>query len=236
VRKFFGGENPTGRRFSFGGNTNQSELEIVGVAADAKYTTLRDGIPATVYLPAAQLQYGTMNFAVRTTGEPAAIFPAVRAAVRDVDPTLSVVNLRTQDDQLDRNHGQELLFARFSGFFGALALGLACVGLYGLMSYSVLRRTGEIGLRMALGALPGHVMRMIVRESLALVCVGVVLGLAGAYAGSRVIATMLFGITPTDPLTYGAVALILIGIALLAALLPARRAAKVDPMTALRTE
>jgi ABC-type antimicrobial peptide transport system permease subunit len=117
-----------------------------------------------------------------------------------------------------------------------VALALACVGLYGLMSFLVLNRVGEIGLRMALGALPGQVLRMILRESLALVGFGVVLGLLAAYGGTRFIQSMLFGISPADPLTYGAVALLLIVVALLASLLPARRAAQVEPMAALRSE
>jgi ABC-type antimicrobial peptide transport system permease subunit len=156
--------------------------------------------------------------------------------VREIDPTLPVLNLRTQDEQINRLHSQELLFARLSGFFGLLALTLACVGLYGLMSYAVLRRTAEIGLRMALGALPGHVLGMILRESLTLVCLGVAAGIAAACGASRLIASMLFGLSPTDPLTYGSVALLLVTVALVASLLPAHRASRVDPMLAFRAE
>ena len=167
-------------------------------------------------------------------GNAAAVFPAIRAAVREIDPTLPVLNLRTQDEQIDRLHSQELLFARVSGLFGGLALTLACVGLYGLMSYAVLRRSAEIGLRIALGALPAHVLRMILRESLTLVCLGVASGVAAAYGASRLIATMLFGLSPADPQTYGASVLILAAVALLASWLPARRASRVDPMIAFR--
>ncbi|MEO7412589.1 MAG: FtsX-like permease family protein, partial [Opitutaceae bacterium] len=231
VKQFLGDENPVGRRFVQGG-----EVEIVGVVRDAKYNDLRAPVAPTVYLPAAQSPGGQANFTVRGTREPGLLFNAIRAAVREIDPGIPVVNLRTQEEQLDQNHAQERLFARFSGFFGVLALGLSCVGLYGLMSYTVVRRTGEIGLRMALGALPGHVLRMVLKESLALVCAGVVLGLLGAYFASRLVATMLFGLSATDPLTYAFVASTLIVVALLAALLPARRASKVEPMVALRAE
>jgi predicted permease len=232
--KFFEGLNPVGRRFAFG--RGGKEIEIVGLARDAKYTSLRDPAPPTAYLPALQYPDGSANFLVRLAGDPATFTPALRAAIREIDPTLPAMSLRTLDEQLDRNHAQERLFARLSGFFGVLALALACVGLYGLMSYNVLRRTGEIGLRMALGALPAHVLRMVLKESLALVCLGVVLGLTGAWAASRLVATMLYGLSATDPFTYAIVAGGLMAVALLAAMLPARRAAKVDPMTALRTE
>jgi ABC-type lipoprotein release transport system permease subunit len=179
---------------------------------------------------------GVGNFVVRFSGAEAALTTALRAAVREVAPHLPIANLRTQEQQIDRLLTQERLFARLCGLFGLLALGLSAVGLYGLMSYQVLRRTSEIGLRLALGALPTQVLRMVLRESLALVSLGVVLGLAGAWAASRLVATMLFGLSPTDPLTYALVACVLIAVALLAAFLPARRAAETDPMTALRAE
>lgn len=235
VQKFLPGENPIGRRLAFG-RSGKDEIEIVGIARDAKYSSLREVIPATIYLPALQRAAGNANFMVRVSGDMTAIFPSIRAAVREIDATLPVLNLRTQDEQINRIQGQELLFARLSAFFGVLAMSLACVGLYGLMSYNVLRRTGEIGVRMALGALPRQVLRMVLVESMALVCVGIALGLGAAAASVRFIASMLFGLSPVDPLTFGAVALLLLSITALAAVLPALRAARVDPLVALRSE
>jgi predicted permease len=237
ARTFFGSENPIGRQFGLGAaSSSNAFIEIVGVARDAKYSTLRDAIPATAYVPAAQRQWGTMNFAVRTVADSRAVFSSLLDAMREIDPALPVVNLRTQDEQVDRNHARELLFARISGLFGALALGLACVGLYGLMSYTVLRRTGEIGLRMAIGAIPAQVLAMILRQSVRLVFLGISVGLVGAYAGSHVIATMLYGLSPSDPITYSLVALVLIAVALAASLIPALRASRINPITALRSE
>ncbi|MEO5959326.1 MAG: FtsX-like permease family protein, partial [Opitutaceae bacterium] len=164
------------------------------------------------------------------------VVAAIRAAVREIDPALPLTDVRTQEQQLSRVFASERLFANLCSLFGALALLLVAVGLYGLLSYTVLRRTGEIGVRMALGALPGHVLRMILRESLVLIAFGVTLGLAGAWAASRLIASRLFGLSPTDPTTYGAVALLLVAVGVIAALLPARRAARIDPMIALRAE
>jgi predicted permease len=238
VRKYFGGENPIGRQLTYTLGPNGSfTTEIVGVAGDAKYTDLRGPVPPTLYLPALQQLGGAASFALRLgVPDAAAIFPAIRAAVREIDPALPALDLRTQDEQIDRLHAQELLFARLSGFFGLLALALACVGLYGLMSYSVLRRTAEIGLRMALGALPSQVMGMMLRESVALVSAGVVAGTAAAYGLSRLVASMLYGLSPTDPLTYASVAAILMTIATAASAVPARRAARLQPTEALREE
>jgi ABC-type antimicrobial peptide transport system permease subunit len=192
-----------------------------------------------VYLPALQQVDGNANFAVRLAAadqNASAFFPALRSAAREIDPALPVLNLRTQDEQIDRLHGQERLFAKLSGLFGSLALLLACVGLYGLVSDAVLRRTGEIGLRIALGALPGHVLRMILRESLLLVAIGILTGVAVAFSARRLVASMLFGLSPADPLTYAAVASILTAVALLAAMAPARRASRIEPVVALKTE
>ena len=238
ARRYFASENPVGRRFTFGANPNApaSEIEIVGVARDAKYTTLREAEPVTIYLPAPQMLDGVANYYVRTASDPAAIGPAIRAAVREIDPTLPVVDLRTQEQQIERRNSQERLFAQLSGLFGVAALILACLGLYGLMSYLVLQRTGEMGLRLALGALPGQVLRMVLRESFTLVAVGLVLGLAVAYCVRRFVESMLFGLTAADPLTYAVVAGALIAVTLLASLRPAQRAARVDPMIALRAE
>ncbi len=243
ARKYFGDDNPVGRQIVFNDPSGGSRAEVVGIVRDAKYTQLRGAIPPTVYFSAFQQIDGNANFAVRVEAHGdekgdalAAVFPAVRAAVREIDPTLPVLNLRTQDEQIDRLHAQERLFARLSGFFGMLAVGLACVGLYGLISYRVARRTAEIGLRMALGALPGGVLRMVLREALTIVCLGVVSGAAAAYGVSRLIASMLFDLSPADPLTYGTSALVLITVTLFASMIPARRASRVDPMTAFRAE
>ncbi len=238
-RKFFGDSSPIGRTLRFSGRNPTeaaTDIEIVGVARDAKYTGVRGPTPATMYVPAAQMLDGTASYYVRAAADPASITPAIRAAVRDLDPTLAIIDLHTQDEQIDRLTSEERLFARLSGFFGVLSLILASVGLYGLMSFVVLRRTGEIGLRMALGALPAHVLRMILRDAFVLVGLGLVLGVAAAFGASRFIASMLFELSPVDPLTYGSVAVVLMTVALLASLFPARRAANVDPMTALRSE
>ncbi|HMF60459.1 MAG TPA: ABC transporter permease [Vicinamibacterales bacterium] len=238
-RKFFGDSSPIGRTLRFSGRNpteGATDIEIVGVARDAKYTGVRGPTSPTMYVPAAQMLDGTASYYVRAAADPASVTPAIRAAVRELDPTLAIIDLHTQDEQIERLTSEERLFARLSGFFGVLALILASVGLYGLMSFVVLRRTGEIGLRMALGALPAHVLRMILRDALALVVLGLVLGVAAAFGGSRLIASMLFELSPVDPLTYGTVALVLVIVALLASFLPARRAAHVDPMTALRAE
>jgi ABC-type antimicrobial peptide transport system permease subunit len=238
ARRYFAEQNPVGRRFTFGATPTApaAEIEIVGVARDAKYNTLREAEPVTIYLPAPQMLEDVANYYVRTAGDPAAIGPAIRAAVREIDPMLPVIDLRTQAQQIERRTSQERLFAQLSGFFGVTALILACVGLYGLMSYLVLQRTGEMGLRLALGAPPAQMLRLVLRESVALVAVGLVLGFAVAYGFRRFVESMLFGLTAADPITYAGVAGLLVAVTLLAAFRPAQRAARVDPMVALRAE
>lgn len=234
VNRYLGGANPIGRRFHF--PFAKDEFEIVGVARDAKYADLRSEVPPTIYQSAAQREGGYANLLVRTDGNPAAAFAAIRQVVREIDPALPVLNLRTMDEQIDRLHGQELLFARLSGFFGVLALTLASVGLYGLMSYVVVRRTGEIGVRMALGALPGQVLRLFLTEAFALVVIGLVCGAFAAWGAAHLLTTMLFGLTTADPFTYAVAAGVLLAVALAAAAIPAWRAARVNPTEALRAE
>lgn len=235
ARRYMAGANPVGRRIMFGASPTQpaTDIEIVGVARAAKYTSLRERETVMIYVPAAQMLDGGANYYVRTIGDPAVMGPAIRAAVRKIDPTLPVIDLHTQEQQIERRNSQERLFARLSGFFGTAALMLACVGLYGLMSYLALQRTGEMGLRLALGARPAQVVRMVLREAVALAAVGLVLGVTLAYAVGRFVESMLFGLTAADPLTYAVIAGFLIVVMLLAGLLPARRAAHVDPMVAL---
>jgi predicted permease len=233
ARTYFPQENPVGHSLRLDGQNR----EIAGVVRDVKQRNLRETTPPLVFIPFLQENFGTANFIVRTKGDPESIIAAVRKTVAAIDPKLLSSGFRTQEESVENNVlGAERFFTRVSLSLGALALGLACVGLYGLLSYLVSHRTSEIGVRMALGALPGGIVWLVVRESLVLVGVGIALGIAAAAASGRTIAAMLFGLSPIDPVTYAVVALLLIGVAVLACWLPARRAAKVDPMVALRAE
>jgi predicted permease len=234
ARQQFGGVDPIGRQIAFGAPAWTDVVEVVGVARDAKYTDLRGDVPPTIYLPAYQRVEGQAAFAVRAAGDPAALMPAVRMALRDIDSTLPVLDLRTQHEQRARLHANERLFARLSIFFGVTAVALAVAGLHGLLAQAVQRRTGEFGLRLAVGATPVDVGGMIVREAVGLAAFGAVVGIGAAALLARTIAAMLFGVTPTDPLTYGGAALFVVAIAGSASLIAARRASRVEPLAALR--
>jgi predicted permease len=235
VRKFFPNEPPLGRRF--GSNPEKSgEFEIVGVVSDAKYNSLRDEAPPTMYVPYVQNQVGGMAFEVRTATDPAGAVGAIREAIRQVDPNVPLINVTTQIEQIEARVSQERLLARAYATFGGLALLIAAIGLFGVMSYSVARRTNEIGVRIALGAQPRDVLRMIMRESLVLVLVGIGLGAGAALAAGRLIASLLFGLQATDTATTAAAVVVVAAVSSLAGYLPARRAAAVDPMVALRDE
>ncbi|HSB11474.1 MAG TPA: ABC transporter permease [Blastocatellia bacterium] len=238
ARKQFGDENPIGKRFGFESPEHSRDIEIVGVARDAKYSSLRMEVPSTVYLPYLQdLQgLGQMNFEVRTSGDPAQLAGSIREAVREVDANLPLFGMYTQLQQADLSLASERLFASLSGFFGVLALLLATIGLYGVMSYGVARRTNEIGIRMALGARPPQVVSMVLRETMLLVIVGVAIGVGAAIATTRLIESMLFGLTPNDPVSILLGVLLMICVSAFAGYLPARRASRVDPLTALRHE
>jgi predicted permease len=236
ARKFFGEDNPIGRRFGFGGPEDAGKIEVVGVVRDAKYTSLRGETPPTAYTPYLQEAPGQMNFAVRAAADVRGLVPAIRDAVRDVDSNLPMFDIKTQRQRSDESVTQERLFATLASFFGVVALLLACIGLYGVMSYAVARRTNEIGIRMALGATAPGVTLMVMRETMLVVGIGVVIGLGAAVATTRLVATMLFGLAPNDSLTISVAVLLMIAVAALAGYIPARRASKVDPMIALRYE
>jgi predicted permease len=238
ARKYFGDANPIGRRFSFGGSKKSSDIAIIGVVGDATYGDLRSAPPPTVYVPYAQHldQLPAMNFAVRTAGDPKNWINSVRRAAQGFDKSVPVSGVDTETEQMDQATLQERLLARLLSFFGMLALFLAGIGLYGVMAYSVAQRINEIGLRMALGAQPHDVLGLILRRGAALTLAGVGLGIAAALALTRLIASFLFGLTPSDPLTFASAAMILTAVALAASYVPARRATKVDPMVALRYE
>jgi ABC-type antimicrobial peptide transport system permease subunit len=217
-------------------------LEIVGVVQDAKYTSLRRETSPVVYHPYVQDMDSMphMHFEVRTAGDPGALIPAVRQAVRSIDSSLPLFDVLTQTQQIDELLLQERLFAKLTGFFGALALILVCVGLYGIMSYAVARRTNEIGIRVALGAQRGNILGMVLREILLLVGTGVVLGIAGSFAAARVaeatVSGLLFGLKINDATVIVFATVVLVAVATLAGWVPARRASRVDPMVALRYE
>jgi predicted permease len=232
-----GAVDAVGRRFGFGNPSHSRDLEIVGVVRDAKYFRLGlDGRPM-VYLPVEQEPGELHDVEVRVaSGATPAVGGALRRVIAEVAPDLPVLRVATMSEQVARSLARERAVARLAGFFGLLALVLAAVGLYGVMSYSVARRTNEIGLRMALGAPRGQVVGLVMRDTARLIAVGVAAGLAGALAGTRVAASQLFGVSARDPATMLAATLAMVAVALAAGFLPARRAADTDPMVALRHE
>ncbi len=238
AQRYFPNENPIGKRFGLNSDKPE-EIEIVGLVKDAKYTSQRDKIPPTIYLPWLQNLSGFGTFEARTTGDPSAYVDAVRKAAHEVDPKIPLRDIKTQVEQADETLAMERLFAKLLSLFGLLALALAAVGLYGVLAWSVTQRTHEIGIRMALGASRPRILRMILWQGLTLTILGVILGLSGAYLVTKYMASltsMLYGIQPADPLTFGAITLFLIAVVLIACYIPARRATKVDPMVALRYE
>jgi ABC-type antimicrobial peptide transport system permease subunit len=213
------------------------DIQIVGVAGDTKYESMRDEIPYELYVPSDQQRFangGTVY--VRAQGDPARAFNTLRAAVRAVDANVPMYDMRTLAGQMEISLLTERLLATLSSVFGCLATLLAALGLYGVMAFMVARRTREIGIRMALGAGQGSVVWMVLRETLTLAGIGVALGLAGAYAVTRLIQTQLFGVKPTDLLTMAAASLGIAAVTALAGYIPARRATGIDPMSALRWE
>jgi predicted permease len=235
ARKLFPNGSAIGRRVGFSPE-QASEFEIVGVMKDTKYNSVRNAAPPTLYQSHLQGNLRSMNFVLRTQGDPAAMIEPVRAAVRAVDPAVPITNVATQTEQVERRFAQERLFAMAYSLFGGLALLLACIGLFGLMSYTVARRTNEIGIRMALGAQRGTVVRMVLGESLLLVGIGIVIGIGSALLAGRFVETVLFGLSPMDVLSFASATILIVAVASLAGYLPARRAARVDPMVALHRQ
>jgi len=238
VRRFLGGKNPIG--VHLGGTTpsgKKVEREIVGIVGDAKYENLRKSIEPTAYIP-LQVSAGgsTAYFAIRTSTRSEALIPKVRQVVAGVDDNLPLFDVRTQTETIDRLLFNERLVAQFSSLFGALALILACVGLYGLLSYEVARRTREIGIRTALGAQRREIFRLVLRQGLTLTILGVIVGIALAIGVTRYLGSLLYGVAATDPLTFVTIAFTLVAVAILACYIPSRRATSIDPIVALRYE
>jgi predicted permease len=238
AKTYFPGRSPIGRRFGIGDDTKHSaDIEVVGVVKDAKYVSLRERPQPAAYYPYAQ-QLGRYYYdlEVRYSGDRAAIIAEIRHAVHEVNRSLPITYQDTLEQQVGRSIASQSLVAQLSIFFGLLAVFLACIGIYGLMSYAVSRRTSEIGIRMALGAGQLEVLWLILRESLMLAGLGVGVGLAAALAADRLVSKMLFGLKPTDPLTMAGAAILLVAFSALAGYIPARRASNVDPNVALRYE
>jgi predicted permease len=238
--RFFKDQNPIGRTFSFDDDSDQQQwIEIIGVVGDLKGEDAREKPEPTVYRPILQVQDQgayACTIHIRTVSDPTPITGQVRQMINQIDDKLPIFGVTTLNDQLHENLNQERLIAQLVSFFGALALILACIGLYGVMAHGVARRTSEIGIRMALGARGGNIAWMILRETLYLVLAGLVLGVPAALIVARLISTQLFGLSPTDPLTLVGAAIVLAVVAMLADYLPARRAARVNPLNALRYE
>jgi predicted permease len=244
ARKRFPGQNPIGKLFkpsldaeAPAGKTAVDWIQIVGVCGDTRYWNLRHEPPPQFFVPYVQLaRVDGMVYEFHTQMDPESILPSLRNVVRQADPDLALLNVRTQDQQIQSAMQEERLFVTLTSGFGLLALALACVGIYGIMAYSVANRRNEIGIRLALGAQPGQVRGMILRESTGLALAGIVVGVAAALGLTRLVKSMLYGIQPWDPATLVAGVLILLAVALAASWIPARRAATVQPMEALRHE
>ena len=238
VKRYFGDRNPLGRHVGFGGNPGTpTPIEIIGVVRDSKYTGVRDEIPRQLFFPELQERTpGSISVYVRTIGDPASGFASAQRAVRDLDPNIPVYNLRTIERQIDRSLLVERFIATLSTAFGILATLLAVIGLYGVMAFTVARRTREIGVRMALGAVHRDVVWLVMREVLVLIGIGLTLGLAAAYGASRMIGSQLYGVSATDMPTIAGAAALLGIVSLAAGYMPARRATRVNPTLALRYE
>jgi putative ABC transport system permease protein len=217
-------------------NERLTSFEVVGIARNVKSAGRNAESEPTYYLPATQAPFQAMTILVRTRNDPATLVSALRNAVQTIDPTQPVTNIRTLDQIVSDSIAQPRLNMLLMGLFGGLALILAAVGIYGLLSYVVTERTREIGTRMALGAQVPDVLKLVLRQGMTLALIGEAIGLVGAFALTRVIRGLLFGVAPTDVTTFLAVAAVLTSVSLLACYFPARRAAKVDPLVALRYE
>jgi predicted permease len=238
ARQYLGGTNAIGRHIGMGGDPGTKlDIEIVGIVRDSKYETMRDEMPIEVFLPYVQLNFvNSMSVYVRTQRDPEQAFSAIRQVVNGLDSNVPMYRIKTLEQQLENSLVTERLVASLSSAFGLLATLLAAIGLYGVMSYTVARRTREIGIRMALGAEGGDVVWLVMKEVLVLVAGGIGIGLPLAWGLTKLVKTQLYGITPNDPMSIALATLGIAFVALMAGYLPALRATRVDPMRALRWE
>jgi predicted permease len=235
AKHFFPGQNPLGH--TIGPDNGMFLMTVVGVVKDHKYRSIdEEPIPMAWYMYAQIPIVGKMQVEMRVKGEPLAILPSAQRALQQMDPTLPLIEPMTQQAQYETTISQQKLFARLAGFFGLLAVVLVATGLYGTLAYRVNNRTAEIGVRMALGARRGQVVWMVLRDSLVLTAIGVAVGLPLASVVSKALASVLYGVKPFDVFSYGLAVYGVAIVALVASVIPARRAAHVDPLTALRSE
>jgi predicted permease len=234
ARTYFGNENPVGRRITF--EDEKRDLEIVGVSANVRYGGLKQGSSMTVFTAASQSSPDRVTYALRAAGDPLRYVRSVHEIVREADSGLPVTNVITQAAEIDRTISREVTFANLCTGFAVLALLIACVGLYGTVSYSVARQAGEIGTRMALGAQRGAVVWMVLRRVLLLAAVGLAVSVPAALTASRLVKSFLFGTQPNDPAILALAGVVLLSAAILAGYAPARRASRIDPLAALRQE
>lgn len=238
AKKYFGDDSAVGRRITLGGPETR-DMEIVGVSANARYGGLKGEIPPVVYIPYNQGTFPPiqqMTYALRTTGDPLRYVNSVRDTVHQADDRIPLAKVKTQAAEIDQTINQEIVFAKLCTVFAILALVIACVGLYGTMTYTVARRTAEIGIRMALGAHPVSVVWMVLREVLMLAAVGLAISVPTALGTSKFVESFLFGMKPNDPSALILAMTTLLGAALLAGYIPAWKASRIDPMIALRQD
>jgi len=237
ARKFLSGGDAVGRRFSYADDPGAKDsFAIVGVVADARVNDIREAAPPVMYFPIAQAPGNIDGLEIRTMADPQWIATQVRQAVAAVDHRIPIIDIITLNEEVKSNLTQQRLIARLTSIFGLLALGLACLGLYGVMSYIVERRTSEIGVRLALGSTRSAVLRLVLKETLLLIALGGLIGLALSIAAMHLATSFLFGLSPEDPVTIVGALLLLLLVSMAAGFFPAWRAASVDPMQALRTE
>jgi predicted permease len=240
ARKFFPNTNPIGKRFRMNTNSegdNSQWIEIVGICADTHYHDMKEDLPPIHFdLYREMPEIGGLTYIVHSQLKPEELLPSLRRAAQQIDSGLPLTQIRTQQQQIDSSMLMEHLFASLTAGFGLLALALACVGIYGIMAYTVSQRTNEIGIRLALGAARPRIRAMVLRETAWLAAIGVLLGMGITFALIRLIQSMLYGLQPTDPITLGCGAALLLLVAFLAGWIPAYRASQVNPIDALRNE
>ena len=236
ARKYFPNQDPLGQRLDVVMFDDPTPTEIIGIVGNVRYDTLIDEAPPAVYFSHSDLTYGFMTLVVRTDGDPTAIAPAIQREIRALDPNQPVSDVRTMNQVMSEWVARSRFNTLLLGLFAGLATLLSAVGIFGVMNYSVALRTRELGLRLAVGAQPRQVLLLVLRQGLLLTVVGVLLGLVAAFALTRLLSGLLFGVTAVDVTTFSSISVLLVIVSLLACYLPARRAMRIDPLSALRYE